>query len=160
MKRLLQDCRSVAAMEFAINSFVYMLFLLVLIGLGDLAFIFSGMSYAAQAAARAAAVQTGVTLASGGTSCANAGQVASLMRGILPGLLPAASATAAPGRIQVQTSWVNNASTNVVSGTYLQVTATYVWTPPAGPFSFSLPLGTSATATVGGTSGTEVTSCG
>jgi hypothetical protein len=158
--KLLREQRSTAALSFALNSFTYMLFILILISLGDLGLIFGGMTYATQAAARAAAVQTGVTLGSGGTSCTSATQVAQLITNLLPGLLPATSTTALQGDIKVQTSWVNNSGgSSTGSGAYLQVTSTYLWAPPVGPLRVTIPLGISATQMVQGTSGTIQTSC-
>jgi Flp pilus assembly protein TadG len=150
----------VAAVEFALNGAALFAFVFVTINLGDLALILGTMQKSVSVAARAAAVQTGVTIAASqnGASCVTAAQIVGYFNGAATPVLPTATAPASAGSPAVQASWTN-ASGSGGAGAFLTVTAKYSWTPIGLPPSLTgFQLTTVATDMVEGTSG-ATTSC-
>jgi hypothetical protein len=162
IRRLATARDAVASIEFALNGLLLFLFLFVIINLGYLALVLGTMKHSVQEAARTAAVQTGVQIASGTTNkCVTSAQVAGFFTADASPILPPASVNTVPGAPTVLATWINNAAGNILQGTYVTVTATYLWAPIGIPGAIpgGLPLNATATQMVGGTSGTETTGC-
>jgi len=153
------DRRGSTSLEFALNGIALMLFVFAIINLGDLGLVFGAMRHGVQGAARMAAVQTGVNISNSG-SCINSAQVAGYFNNDASPVLPTASTSSLPGYPTVTTTWTNNAAGNTIQGTYVTVTASFLWVPIGMPNNSrtGIPLATTATDMVEGTSGAS-TSC-
>jgi Flp pilus assembly protein TadG len=156
------DRRAVASVEFAFSALALFVFMFTIINLGDLGLVLGTMQHGVEIAARAAAVQTEVNLAQSNDlgTCATQSQVLASFNSIAAPTLPMAAGTVTAGRPDIQDAWTNNAAGNSVSGTFLTVTAHYLWMPVGLPFSFGqgVPLSIAVTQMVLGTTG-ATTSC-
>ncbi len=157
LRRFRTASQAVASIEFAISGMALILFMLAIVNLGDLGLMLGALQHGAEAAARAAAVQSAGNIASGGV-CTNNAAVQSYFNAAASPPLPPATGSTTDGTPQIQTSWTNNSANNTVPGTYVTVTTSYNWTPIGLPNTASIPLTITATQIVLGTSG-ATTSC-
>jgi Flp pilus assembly protein TadG len=157
-----QDRGGAAAVEFALNIMVLLLFMFGIINLGDLGLTIGTMERAVQSAVREAAIQTSNAIAQTGNpaDCTTAAQLVADFNAIADPILPPATITATQGDPTISYSWSNATAANPVPGTVLSVTAAYHWVPLGLSQSFGpgVPLSISSTQLVIGTSG-ATTSC-
>jgi hypothetical protein len=161
MRRLLRARRAVASIEFALCGMALILTVFAILDLGDMALVLGAMTYSTQSAVREAALQTNANLGGlgTGTSCLSQAQIVALFNNAMPSLLPAAMSSGnGTGAPLVQGSWVQESGSGAGTGTYLQITTRYSWTPPGMP-GFTVPLSVSETQMVEGTSGTVPAQC-
>jgi hypothetical protein len=153
------DRNASASVEFALSGLALMAFIFVIINLGDLGLVLGALRHGVQGAVRDMAVQTGVSLANN-NSCVSSGAAAGYFSSYAAPLLPTASSTPTPGFPTVTATWTNDTASNTVQGTYVTVTASYLWTPIGLPNyrAAGVPLSVTATQMVVGTSG-AVTAC-
>ncbi len=148
--------RGTASVEFALNGLAIMLFIFAIINLADLGLVVGTMKHGVQAAARNAAVETGVLMAQTDNSgdCVSQAQVIALFNQVATPILPAAAGSSNNGAPVVQTAW-----SNAANGASLTVTASYRWMPVGMPNEFGngIPLTITSTQTVIGTSGAATT---
>jgi Flp pilus assembly protein TadG len=156
--RLLAQNTASMTVEFAACGFVLLLFMFVIINIGDLGLIYGSLRHGVAAAARNAALQTGVAVSqnASGASCVTNAQVASFFDGAVSPIVPFIGAADGP---VLMIAWTNNAVSNTISGSYITVTIAYRWNPIALPRNVTIPLTVTATQIVEGTSGSQSTSC-
>ena len=159
LRRLRLARRAVASVEFAVCGVAFILMLMLVLNLGDLALVLSAMTYSTQVTVRQAAVQSGANLANAaqGTvaSCVSQTQILGYFNSAMPSLLPqATNGGTGAGAPAIQAVWSQPGS----NGIYLQVTASYNWVP-FGAHAITLPLKVSETQMIDGTSGSVTMQC-
>jgi len=154
------DRRGLASVEFALCCLMLMIFLFGIINLGDFALVYGTMRHGAVAAARTAAVQTAVQIAQTGdaSDCVTNAQVTRYFNGYAGIVMPAAGGVSSSAPV-LHTAWTNNTAANTVSGTFVTVTVSYLWTPVGMPGDAGIPVSVAAMGIVSGTSGGQVTTC-
>jgi len=154
------DSRALASVEFALCCLMLTIFLFGIINLGDFALVYGTMRHGAVGAARTAAVQTGLQIAqTGNTSdCVTHAQVMGYFNGYAGIVMPTAGGPSASAPV-LHTAWTNNTAANTVSGTFVTVTVSYLWTPVGMPGGTGIPVSVAAMGMVSGTSGGQVTTC-